>query len=392
MASPIDVGAALRWALDSDPASVPEILARSASELGGTDLVVYLLDFGQTTLEPLPDRSVHTDLPPSEAVASTMAGRAFTDQRVVSAQRDHGIRVWIPVLEGSDRTGVVAVTLPVADDQILRHCEDLGLLAGYLIAAQARCTDVFNLYRRRSQMSLAASMQWDLLPPLVLRTRSVAVAGFVEPAYEVGGDCFDYAVNGPVLDFAIMDAMGHGVRSAVLAGLAVGAYRHQRREARTLVDMHSSIATTMEGQPPDASFVSGLLARLAVDTGELTWTNAGHPLPLLIRGGRVIGELECPPTAPWGLGIGTPTVATESLEPGDCLLLYTDGVTEARTPDGELFEVERLIDLTESHASDLARPEEIVRRLAAAVLDHQRSELRDDATLVLVRWDGPSSA
>ena len=107
--------------------------------------------------------------------------------------RDDGVRVWTPLLEGSDRTGVVAVTLPELDDDRLRACEELGLLAGYLIAAQARCTDVYNLHRRRHAMSLAASMQWDLLPPLVLRTDTVSVAGIVEPAYDVGGDCFDYA-------------------------------------------------------------------------------------------------------------------------------------------------------------------------------------------------------
>jgi serine phosphatase RsbU (regulator of sigma subunit) len=78
-----------------------------------------------------------------------------------------------------------------------------------------------------------------------------------------------------------------------------------------------------------------------------------------------------------------------ALEPGDCVLLYTDGVTEARTPDGEMFGLDRLIDLTQSNASDLAHPEEIVRRLVGSVLTHQASELRDDATVVLVRWEGP---
>jgi serine phosphatase RsbU (regulator of sigma subunit) len=103
----------------------------------------------------------------------------------------------------------------------------------------------------------------------------------------------------------------------------------------------------------------------------------------------VISELECRPTPPWGLAPGTPTVASASLEPGDSVLLYTDGVVEARTPDLELFGLERLADLTQSYSSDLVEPEEIVRRLVGAVLDHQRANLRDDATLVMVRWNGP---
>ena len=60
-------------------------------------------------------------------------------------------------------------------------------------------TDLYNLDRRRRRMSVAASMQWDLLPPLVLKAENVAVAGLVEPAYDVGGDCFDCAVNGEFL-------------------------------------------------------------------------------------------------------------------------------------------------------------------------------------------------
>ena len=385
----IDVTTALRRASESGPVTMPEILAQAAKDLGATDVVVYLVDFGQTTLEPLPDRSVHPDLPTAEAIGSTMAGRAFTDEQVVSAVRDEGIRVWAPVLEGSDRTGVVAATVPDDDPETLNAIADLGLLAGYLIAAQARCTDVYNLYRRRRSMSVAASMQWDLLPPLVLKTAAVTVAGLVEPAYDVGGDCFDYADNGPSFDLAIMDAMGHGLHSAVLAGLAMGSYRHARREGQPLVAMHEALGVAVRTQYEDASFVTGVLARLDTASGELTWTNAGHPAPLLIRGGQVIGELNAPSTAPpWGLTTRPPVLAREALEPGDAVLLYTDGVTDARTPDGDLFGVDRLVNLTQNHASDLVRPEEIVRRLVGSVLDHQQTDLRDDATLVLVRWLG----
>jgi serine phosphatase RsbU (regulator of sigma subunit) len=388
--SRLDLGASLRRARESDPAGIPEVLANAAADLGATDVVVYLVDFGQTVLEPLPDRAAHADLPATEEVAATMAGRAFVDQRVVTAERPGGVRVWVPILEGSDRTGVVALTLPAVDDALLEASEEVGLLAGYLIAAHARCTDLYNLHRRRRSMSLAASMQWDLLPPLVLNTGTVAVAGLLEPAYDVGGDCFDYAANGPVFDFAIIDAMGHGLDSAIVAGLALGSYRHDRREARSLPVTHDALASTIKEQYHGQTFATGLLCRLDTENGVLTWTNAGHPLPLLIRGGQVIGELQCKPTPPWGLLEGKPTVATESLEPGDSLLLYTDGVTEARTPDGTQFGLQRLIDVAQNHASDLLRPEEVVRQLVRSVLEHQNDVLADDATIVLLRWDGPA--
>ena len=216
----IDFPLALRVARGANPSSMPEVLATAAAGFGATDVVVYLVDFGQTVLEPMPDRAAHAEMPVSESLAATMAGRAFTEQQVLTADRDNGIRIWVPIVEGSDHTGVVAFTVPAVDDRVLDACEELGILAGYLIAAHARCTDLYNLYRRRHRMSLAASMQWDLLPPLVLKAEGVAVAGLVEPAYDIGGDCFDYAVNGAFLDFAIIDAMGHGLGSARIASLA----------------------------------------------------------------------------------------------------------------------------------------------------------------------------
>src|SRR6476659_3706304 len=189
----VDLGRALRIAQGADPASVPDVVVRIAADLGATDVVVYLVDFAQTTLEPLPGRATHSDLPGSEEVASTMAGRAFADQRPATAERSDG--VWVPIVEGSDRTGVLALTVPTATDEIVAACEELGLFAGYLIATHARSTDLYNLHRRRRALSLPASMQWDLLPPLVLKTDRMVVAGLLEPAYDVGGDCFDYALN-----------------------------------------------------------------------------------------------------------------------------------------------------------------------------------------------------
>ncbi len=347
------------------PQSMTDIMLRVAKPLGATDVVVLLVDFAQNTLEPLPDRGTHADPPEQEPVVGSMAGRAFVEGATVVAERVDGTRVWTPIIEGSDRTGVLALTVSGPANSILDACEELGLLAGYLIATQARTTDWYNGHRRRRALSLAASMQWDLLPPLVFKTPSVTVAGLLEPAYDVGGDCFDYALNGRTLNVGIIDAMGHGVASALISALAVGSYRHDRREGRLLADIHTNLDEEIATHCPPVTFATGQLAQIDIDTGAMTWTNAGHPLPLLIRGGQVIGQLSCDPTIPWGLASAfgrsdTPTVATESLEPGDSVLLYTDGVIEAHKPGGDLFGLERLTDITGRHASDLLEPEEIV--------------------------------
>lgn len=389
--TPLAVGDALRLAQLADPAAIPDLVRRVAAGLGATDVVVYLVDLAQTTLEPLPDRSTHAELPSSEVVATTMAGRAFVDQVPGSAERAEGVRVWVPIVEGSDRTGVLAVTLPAESEEVVRSCEELGLFAGYLIATQARATDLYNLHRRRRSLSLGASMQWDLLPPLVLKTERVAVAGLLEPAYEVAGDCFDYALNGPVLHLGVFDPMGHGVVSALMAALCVGSYRHDRRESQTFDQVHAHLDALLAAQFPDA-FATGQVARLDVDSGTLSWISAAHPPPLLIRGGSVIGDLHCDAMMPWGFGslagAAPVAVATHPLEPGDSVLFYTDGVVEAHLPGGEEFGVERLADLAGQHASNQLEPEEIVRRLVRSILDHQDDQLSDDATLVLVQWRG----
>lgn len=364
-----------------------------AAEFGATDIVVYLVDFGQTTLEPLPDRRTHADLPESEAVGTTMAGRAFVSQQATSVERPGGVRIWVPIVEGSDRTGVLALTVPKATENVIRACEDLGLFAGHLIAIQARYTDTYNLRRRRRSLSLAASMQWDLLPPLVLKTKRMAVAGLLEPAYEVGGDSFDYALNGTRFDLGVFDAMGHGIQAALVATLAVGSYRHDRRENRTLQRMHASIDEALDFQFQGKVFATGLLARIDLEAGTMTWTNAGHPPPILIRGGTALGALQSAPTVPWGLAsitdsVGQALVATESLEPGDAILFYTDGVVEAHLPGHEQFGLDRLMDLTTQHSSDQQEPEEIVRQIVGSVLAHQGDELPDDATIVLFKWNG----
>ena len=310
-----------------------------------------------------------------------MAGRAFITGSVVTSPRPEGMRVWAPIAEGSDRTGVLALTVAEWNDTLGDVCVELGLLAGYLIATQARTTDLYNLHRRRRALSLAASMQWDLLPPLVLKTPAVSVVGMLEPAYDVGGDYFDYALNNGILNIAILDVMGHGITSAIISALAAGCYRHDRREGKPLGEIHAHLDDVLERHWPKLAFATGQLAQLDLANGELMWSNAGHPLPMLVRGGRVVGELQCRPTVPWGISTITESaedimVATEMLEPGDGVLFYTDGVIEAHQPGGEMFGMERLEDIANRQASDQLEPE----------------ELDDDATLLLVRWNGPAAA
>jgi len=387
----LDLTTALAELHQSSPSEVVDTLATMARPWA-RDLVLYLVDYEQEILQPYVDG---TDLAvyPEEPVSSTLAGRAYATGERVSADRADGVRVWLPVFEHSVRSGVLAATVDVETAEVAAQLGTLAAVAGLLVASAARYTDLVHVRKRGRSMTLAASMQWDLLPPLTLRAGHAVVAGLLEPAYEVAGDGFDYAVNGERVDVAVFDGMGHGIGSTLLTTLAMGTYRHQRRERQSLPTTSGVIDRAVAQQFAGEAFVTGLLARLDAATGRLELCSAGHPAPLLLRGRRVVGELSCPASLPWGLGEqpGDSRVATTvaTLEPDDIVVLYTDGMVEGRDRDGREFGVDRLGDLLEREAASGRLPEEVLRRLVRAVVEHQAGALRDDATVVLLQWSGP---
>ena len=358
-------------------------LLLSATCAPAGDPVLYLADFSRQVLLPL------TAGVPEEKVEGTLPGRTFTTGEPAVSTRDGYARVWVPVLEQTARVGVLALSLPDAGTDSLRQAGLLGVFAGLVLAGTQRVTDAPRVRRHGRSMSLPASMQWDLLPPWGIRMPGAEVAGILEPAYDIAGDAYDYVAGDGVLQFALIDAMGHGIGSTLLAGLAVGAYRHARRAGAPAQAIHTAIDEALVSGYDDLSFATGLIGTLTAGTGRLEWTCAGHPQPLLLRGRNVVGELRCDPTVPFGLGTGTPAVMSQDLEPDDAVLLYTDGVTDAPGPGGDPFGLDRLADLLERESAGTHNSEELLRRLVRAVLDHQGGQLRDDATLLLLRWTGP---
>lgn len=388
----LDYQAALAILRSGVAVDLHHVLTAAVAPLQGHDPVAYLVDFGHRALLPLPV-DLSGPIPTEEDVATTLAGRAFTTGQPMTAERDGKLRVWTPIIEGTERTGVVAVSVPDADEEVLAELELLGVLAGLAIGSIATVSDIPHLRRRGRTMSLAATMQWELMPPLAAATERVAIAGVLEPAYDIAGDGFDYAINGGEVDFALLDGMGHGVASSLLTALAVGAYRHARRQHSPISAIHLAVQDAITSQYDGESFATGIIGRLAIDSGEIQWSCAGHPAPLLLRDRKVVAELACEPALPFGLDDAAPTIARYALQPGDALLLYTDGVVDARTPNGEEFGLDRLCDLLEREAASEQPIEELLRRLVRAVLDYRGGgNLRDDATLLLLQWTGVNAA
>jgi hypothetical protein len=378
----------LRRADQAAPGLLAADVAASLVDAGGNHLVIYVIDYEQETLQPVGLASdLLGDLPDPVAVAGTMAGRAFQTQQIVSAETQEGWRVWAPLRERAEQLGVLELGFAAVDEETLALCEDLGRLVGHLVRTAGRYTDVIEVRRRRSDMTLAAELQWDmLLPSLAFRCPDVAVAGRLEPAYEVGGDAFDYSLDREDFNFAFLDAMGHGVHSALASALVLAAYRHGRRRRLTLEELAAHIDEVLIEQFDGELFVTGHLAHLDVDTGRLRWINAGHPPPLLARKARVVAELDAAPCLPFGLGIELTDVGSCQLHPGDRLLFYSDGVVEAHPSGGDQYGSERLIERFERHLADEVLASETLRRVVKDVNAHRAGPLEDDASLMLVEW------
>ncbi|MDA8046011.1 MAG: PP2C family protein-serine/threonine phosphatase [Actinomycetota bacterium] len=386
---PPDYATALDGLADAAPVLLETLLRQAAQPLGATELTVYLVDVQHMVLQPvLLSPELQDPILAEEGVATSMAGRVFLSGEPLVADRGSEKRVWVPLVERGERTGVVALTLGSIDGQALEHCVRLGLFAGLLVRGFTPVTDLFALRRRRRPMTLAAGMQWDLLPPLTARCDRASACGRLEPAYEIAGDAFDYAINDRHLDAGIFDGMGHDVGSALLTTLAVGAYRHARRSGDGPPLVAAAIDQAVDGQYGGEAFVTAVVVRLGLDTGMLEWSNAGHPPPLLMRGHKVVSQLARPAQLPLGLGGDRSQSGREQLERGDSVLLYTDGMVEGRSAEGEEFGLERLVDQWEREALSGQPPEQTLRRLVRAVSAFNAGKLRDDATILSVTWRG----
>jgi hypothetical protein len=381
------------------PADISGALAEAARPLGVSAAQVYLADLQQRQLAPLPAAQSRDTSP--LPVDTTLAGRAYrtlTVQTVPAHTAPHSHQVWLPLVDGTERLGVLNLTVTDPNDTMLDRYRALASLAGIMVMAKASYSDTYAQTQRSREMALQAELVWAFLTPRTFATDRVLVAASLEPAYEAGGDAYDYSLIGDHLHVSIFDALGHDLSAGLLASVGIASCRSTRRAGGSLTDIAARADNAIAGFFGDNRFVTALLCDLDLASGLFTWIPCGHPPPLLIRG-LAVKELTRTPQPPLGLAgayarrrgqphdsTATELPAGEKLEPGDRLLLYTDGVTEGRAADGTPFGLHRLADFIIRHSSSGLPAPETMRRLNHAVLDYQHGRIRDDATAVLIEW------
>jgi hypothetical protein len=383
--------AALVELLDGAYLAAPEhlaILLERAGKILGIGIVPYLCDYNQQILVPMASPSALGRR--AVRIEGTLAGRAYQLVKTIPSTTGPRPHLWVPLLDGIDRLGVLDVTVGAAvdleDPGLRAQCRWLSALLGHLITAMSAYGDAIDATRRHRPRSVGNELVTSLLPPLTTGVDGFVLAGAVEPAAQGRGDAFDYGLSATHARLAIFDAMGHDLQASLIAAAALAAYRTARREGAGVYEQARVIDTTIADRFPEA-FCTGVIAELDLRTGLLRYLSAGHPAPLVYRGGKIVRRLEGGRRLPFGFDDAAADVAEETLQAGDWLALYTDGVTEARRKGGAEFGEARLADFLIRAASAGQPPPETVRRLARAVLAHQGGELEDDATVLLASWN-----
>ncbi|MFF7446580.1 MULTISPECIES: SpoIIE family protein phosphatase [unclassified Streptomyces] len=369
------------------PETVREVLG---GRYGAESVELLLVGYGLSVLRPVgaPEES-----PEGLPVHGSAAGRAFGAQQPFVTEDGGRVRVHLPVTARGDRLGVLSVTLPpgARPDDDLAELAAVAQVLGHEVVVAEHATDRYHTARREDRLTLAAEMQWQLLPGRSCAGPEFALGAQLEPAYAVFGDNFDWSTSADRLLLYVTDGMGDGIEASLLTSLGVNALRNARRAGLSIADQAALAEQAVYGHYRGERYLSVLLVDLELSTGRVQVVEAGSPRILRLREGNVtpiVPEAQLP----LGMFEETDYVAQEFLlEPGDRLLFVSDGVHAVAGPGGEAYgerALARAITATRLvPAADV--PAAVLRELSG----HRGSpEPDDDALVVCLDWFGQGAA
>jgi hypothetical protein len=387
----IDLGAILERVEASAPVDAVKVVATMLAQMVGADAVTFLVaDFSGRSVVRLSSagrvegaRTHGVEQAETLPLSGTVYDQVLRTQELVVERLGEGdVRIIVPVTDRGDAIGLLEMTLPRSPGpDVITEVGSAAHALAYVVIAARQFTDVFEWGYRSTPFALAAEIQRRLLPlAYTCEAAQFSLAGWLEPAAMVGGDTFDYTLDRTSLHVSVTDAVGHQVAAALLATLLVGSLRNGRRKGLDLGEQARYANDSLAENSAHGQFVTGQLMRVDLELGTAAIVNAGHPFPLRLRDGRV-EEVELRIEPPFGVVPGRSfDVQQLPLEPGDRIVLLTDGMQERNAVNLDVAAA--LADTATQH------PREVVHALGAAVLDATEGDLRDDATVVCLDWIG----
>ncbi len=327
------------------------------------------------TAEPV---SVHTSAP----------GRAFGSQRPHLEDAAGLLRLHLPVTVRGDRLGVLTVTLAGGDltEEEYGELEEVAEILGHQIVVAERDTDLYLQARRKDRLTLAAEMQWQLLPARACAREEYAIGAQLEPAYAIHGDNFDWSATGDRLTLTITNGMGEGIDASLLTNLAINALRNARRAGVDIADQAALADQAVWAQHQGEAHVSVLLLEFHLDTGLVEIVDAGSPQLLRLRSGAV-ERIPFEAQLPLGLADDTPYAAQKlRVVPGDRLIFVSDGVHAVASASGEQYGEKALHRAIQ--ATRMLPAAEVPRAVLTELARHREDVPDDDALVVCLDWYG----
>jgi len=310
------------------------------------------------------------------------------DNRYINARKETRSELVVPMFTGGKVIGCLNLESNKVGAFSERDTKHLTTFASHAAVAVERTRlhrELLEKHKIDEELVLARSMQIDLLPKRAPKLEKFDIAGVNVPSRAVGGDYFDYIpLSEKDLGIVVSDVAGKGIPAAFIMSSLRAALRIEALSRYALSSVLSKVNDFLHESTEPEIFVTAFYGVLDTQTGVLTYANAGHNPPLLIRAD---GRVEMLSEGGMLLGAFPDALYHEhrvSIKTNDTLVLYTDGATEAENQFEEQFDIDGIINTTKNSAGEGARA--VIRELLKSIRLHTgTTNLQDDITLMVIQ-------